>query len=155
MSRYDATEDPLCYTGTHVLKNRAGLQNQDDLDQFEQLMFLTRSEEPLPHGDLDYDHYKRIHHHFFQDVYDWAGQSREIRTAKGGNWFCYPEYVDPEIERLFSQLARENHPVSVMYFSTEPIVTVPWPDCSITQLPSHSRSWGQIRPQISGKAFVS
>ncbi len=98
MSRYDATEDPLCYTGTHVLKNKAGLQNRDDLDQFEQLMFLTRSEEPLPDGDLDYDHYKRIHHHFFQDVYDWAGQSREIRTAKGGNWFCYPEYVDSKME---------------------------------------------------------
>lgn len=109
MSRYDATEDPLCYTGTHVLRNKASLQSQDDLDQFEQLMFLTRSEEPLPDGDLDYDHYKRIHHHFFQDVYDWAGQSREIRTAKGGNWFCYPEYVDSKMERLLSQLARENH----------------------------------------------
>ena len=44
MSRYEATEDPLCYPGTNVLKNRADLRNQDDLDQFKQLMFLTRSE---------------------------------------------------------------------------------------------------------------
>ena len=29
------------------------------------------------------------------------------------------------------------------------------PDCSITQLPSHRRSCGQIRPQISGKVFVA
>ncbi len=42
-----------------------------------------------------------------------------------------------------------------MYFSTDPIVTVPCPDCSMTQLPSHSRSCGQIRPQISGKVFVA
>jgi len=48
MSRYDATDDPLCYPGTAVLKNLADLLDQDDLDQFEQLMFLTRSEEPLP-----------------------------------------------------------------------------------------------------------
>ena len=70
MSRYDATDDPLCYPGTAVLKNLADLLDQDDLDQFEQLMFLTRSEEPLPDGDLDYEHYKAIHHHFFQDVSD-------------------------------------------------------------------------------------
>ena len=45
--------------------------------------------------------------------------------------------------------------VSVMYFSTEPMVTVPCPDCSMTQLPSQSRSCGQIRPQISGKVLVA
>lgn len=109
MSRYDATEDPLCYPGTSILKNKADLQDQDELDQFEQLMFLTRSEEPLPHGELDYDHYKRIHRHFFQDVYDWAGQPRELRTAKGGNWFCFPENIDVQMEKLFGELAEENH----------------------------------------------
>ncbi len=44
--------------------------------------------------------------------------------------------------------------VSVMYFSTEPIVTDSKP-FSMTQLPSHSRSCGQIRPQISGKLLVA
>lgn len=77
MNRYNATEDPLCYPGTYVLINTAGLRDQEALDQFEQLMFLTRSEEPISAGALDYDHYKRIHHHFFQDVYDWAGKPRE------------------------------------------------------------------------------
>ena len=109
MSRYDATEDPFCYPGTFILKNKAGLRNQDELDQFEQLMFLTRSEEPLPDGTLDYIHYKRIHHHFFQDVYDWAGKPREIRTGKGGNWFCYPEYIDAEMGKIFTQLTEEGH----------------------------------------------
>lgn len=109
MSRYDVTEDPLCYPGTSVLRNNADLTDQDELDQFEQLMFLTRSEEPLPEGALDYEHYRAIHHHFFQDVYTWAGQPRQIRTAKGGNWFCYPEYIDAEMNRIFRQLADENH----------------------------------------------
>lgn len=113
MSRYNATEDPLCYPGTQVLQNKADLRDQDELDQFEQLMFLTRSEEPLPDGILDYDHYKRIHHHFFQDVYDWAGEARDIRTGKGGNWFCYPEYIDTEMKKLFAQLANEDHLTSL------------------------------------------
>ena len=42
-----------------------------------------------------------------------------------------------------------------MNFSTEPIVTAPWPENSITQLPSHSRSCGQMRPQISGMVEVA
>lgn len=109
MSRYDAVDDPLCYPGTTVLRNKAGLTDQADLDQFEQLMFQSRAEEPLPEGALDYAHYRAIHYHFFQDVYDWAGKPRGIRTAKGGNWFCYPEYIDGEMEKLFAALAAENH----------------------------------------------
>ncbi len=42
-----------------------------------------------------------------------------------------------------------------MYFSTLPIVTAPWPENSITQLPSHRRSCGQMRPQISGIVEVA
>jgi cell filamentation protein len=109
MSRYTATDDPLCYPGTQILINKAGLRDQDQLDQFEQLMFLTRAEEHLPPGNLDYAHYKAIHRHFFQDVYSWAGQPRTIRTGKGGNWFCYPEYVDSEMIRVFAQLSAEDH----------------------------------------------
>ncbi|MGL4237630.1 Fic/DOC family protein [Tabrizicola sp.] len=109
MSRYTATDDPLCYPGTQVLINKAGLRDQDQLDQFEHLMFLTRAEERLPPGDLDYQHYKTIHHHFFQDVYSWAGQPRTTRTGKGGGWFCYPEYIDTETTKLFSQLTDEKH----------------------------------------------
>ena len=48
-----------------------------------------------------------------------------------------------------------SHAVLVINFSTAPIVTVPWPDCSITQLPSHNRSWGHILPQTSGIEFVA
>ena len=42
---------------------------------------------------------------------------------------------------------------SVMYFSIEPMLTAPRPSFSV-QAPSHSRSWGQIRPHISGSELV-
>lgn len=113
MNRYDATEDPLCYPGTTVLRNKADIQDHDNLDQFEQLMFLSRAEENLPPGDLDYAHYRAIHQHFFQDVYVWAGEIRHIRTAKGGNWFCYPEHINAQMERLFTQLAEEDHLIGI------------------------------------------
>ncbi len=44
--------------------------------------------------------------------------------------------------------------VSVMNFSAEPMVTDSKP-FSMTQLPSHRRSCGQMRPQISGKLLVA
>ncbi len=44
--------------------------------------------------------------------------------------------------------------VSLMYFSTAPMVTLSKP-FSMTQLPSQSRSCGQMRPQISGKVLVA
>ncbi|EJT04934.1 Fic family protein [Rhizobium sp. CCGE 510] len=105
MVRYNAVEDPLCYPGTHVLRNRADIADQDQLDEFEQLMFDSRADEALPEGSLDFTHYRALHRHFFQDVYDWAGETRTIRTGKGDNWFCYPEYIESEANKLFSELA--------------------------------------------------
>jgi len=106
---YTAESDPLCYPGTTVLRNLMDLDNQDDLDEFEVAMFVIRAEEPLPEGSLDYAHYRALHFHLFQDVYPWAGQVRTIRIGKGDNWFCYPEYIDREMLRIFGALADHNH----------------------------------------------
>lgn len=106
---YTAEPDPLCYAGTTVLKNKMGLRRQDDLDEFELAMFLTRADEDWPPGELDYAHYKALHRHLFQDVYRWAGKPRSLRIGKGGNWFCYPEYIDGEMQRIFTDLAASGH----------------------------------------------
>jgi cell filamentation protein len=101
---YDSEQDPLCYPGTSVLINRADLRAQVDLDDYEFTMYLSRSAEPLPAGELDYAHYRAIHHHLFQDVYDWAGEPRTIRIEKGGNWFCYPENLERWMGATFAKL---------------------------------------------------
>jgi cell filamentation protein len=77
---------------------------QDELDEFELAMFLTRADEPWPKGKLDFTHYRCLHRHLFQDVYEWAGEVRTIRIGKGENWFCYPEYIDREMKRIFAAL---------------------------------------------------
>lgn len=105
---YEAEQDPLCYPSTSVLINKAELRNQQDLDEFEFSMFVTRAEEPLPAGNMGYGHYA-IHHHLFQDVYDWAGQPRTVRIAKGSNWFCYPENLDSFMAATFAWLDNRDH----------------------------------------------
>lgn len=99
---YTAEPDPWCYPGTTVLRNLANLKDQAELDEFEFAMYLSRADEPFPLGALGYEHYLQIHHHLFQDVYEWAGQPRTIRIGKGGNWFCYPEYLNQEMHRVFA-----------------------------------------------------
>lgn len=102
---YEADNDPACYPGTNILQNIHGLRDADTLEAFEIEAVALRIEEGLPTGDLNTAHYQSIHKHLFQDVYSWAGEYRTIRTAKGGNWFCYPENIGQEMERLFVCLA--------------------------------------------------
>jgi cell filamentation protein len=52
-------------------------------------------------------HYRAIHRHLFQDVFEWAGRWRTLHIAKGGSMFCYPEHIDAEIRKLFERLASD------------------------------------------------
>lgn len=98
---YDAFDDLYSYPGTRVLKNLLDIRDQDTLEAFEVEISTLRAEEPLPDGAFDAAHYCGVHHHLFQDVYDWAGQYRTVRTSKGGNAFCYPEHISEQMDALF------------------------------------------------------
>jgi len=49
-----------------------------------------------------------VHHHLFQDVYEWAGKPRTVRIAKGGNPFCLPEKIESQANKLFGELKIAN-----------------------------------------------
>jgi len=106
---YDAIEDPYTYKNSTVLVNKLDLRNQEDLDAFEAEISSARAEEPLPEGALDFEHYRAVHHHLFQDVYEWAGQPRSVRIAKGGNPFCFPENIEGEARKLFDELQEADY----------------------------------------------
>jgi cell filamentation protein len=106
---YDAVADPYCYSGTTVLKNLLDIRDQATLDRYEAEITAARAERPFPSGVLDTNHYCAFHRHLFQDVYHWAGHYRTVRIAKGGNPFCYPEYIDAQMTLLFSALRSQNY----------------------------------------------
>jgi cell filamentation protein len=106
---YFADDDPYQAEGHAVLRNRPGLTDQRALDAFEALSVTQRSEEPFPQGGFDAAHFRAVHRHLFQDVYDWAGEPRTIRIFKDGSPFCYPESFDAELDRLFAWLAARDH----------------------------------------------
>ncbi|OFT64138.1 Fic family protein [Corynebacterium sp. HMSC05D03] len=102
--------------GTKVLKNRLGLDDAEELRILEEkLVFLRMTElDSAPvEGAFDYAHFKAIHRHLFQDVYEWAGEERTAPTdqfmIKAGHAY-YP--AGPEMtkaaEKLFAGLAKDN-----------------------------------------------
>ncbi|TRX59780.1 Fic/DOC family protein [Corynebacterium hiratae] len=102
--------------GTKVLKNRLGLDDAEELRILEEkLVFLRIAElDSAPvEGAFDYAHFKAIHRHLFQDVYDWAGEERTAPTdqfmIKAGHAY-YP--AGPEMtktaEKLFAGLAKDD-----------------------------------------------
>lgn len=105
---YDAFDDPYCYPGSAVLINLADLTDQAVLDDYETEMVALRAQEPAPPGRFGPPHYRAIHLHLFQDVYAWAGRYRTVRTFKGGNPFCFPEYIDGQMKHLFTRLAGQD-----------------------------------------------
>jgi cell filamentation protein len=105
---YDAIEDPYTYKNSTVLINLIDLHDQGELDDFEAEISSARAAEPLPEGQLDFAHYCAVHHHLFQDVYEWAGKPRTVRISKQGNPFCFPEHIEAQASKLFASLKADD-----------------------------------------------
>jgi len=90
VSGFDAI---YCYPGTHILINRLGLLDADQLDLVERRIVVQRLAEGPPSGDFDLAHLRAIHRHLFQDIYDWAGELREVEIAKGGHGFMPRRFI--------------------------------------------------------------
>jgi cell filamentation protein len=53
---YEAESDPYCCRDNKVLKNKADLRSQEELDEFETAMTFARAAEPLPSGRFSVSH---------------------------------------------------------------------------------------------------
>lgn len=84
-------DNTYCYRDTDVLINRLNIHNQKRLLEAETRIVSVRlyqlHDNPII-GNFGFDHLCNIHHHIFQDVYDWAGEPRTVNIAKGNSLFC-------------------------------------------------------------------
>ncbi|MBF0565727.1 MAG: Fic family protein [Nitrospirae bacterium] len=80
MSKYP-NSDHYTDPATGVLKNRLGITTKAELEEAEAGFAATRSYElsqnPLK-GNFDLEHLKAIHGYIFKDLYEWAGQCRDV-----------------------------------------------------------------------------
>ena len=75
--------DPYLHPDRPVLRNKLGIFDARRLDLVERQLVTQRIAEGVHAGVFDLAHLRAIHHHLFQDIYDWAGEVRTVELAKG------------------------------------------------------------------------
>lgn len=104
--------DPYVYPETNLLKNLRDIRDAGQLEKFEAIATTRRSveleHEPIP-GRFDARHLKAIHHHIFQDVYEWAGSFRTVSISKSGDSFAFPQHISSNLAKACENLEREGH----------------------------------------------
>jgi cell filamentation protein len=97
----------LTILGTTTLKNKLGITDPQQLATAEADFTAFRLAElriiPIP-GGFDSVHLQEIHHHVYQDLYDWAG---ELRAVDAGNRPVSD--LAMSLNAVFDRLGRENH----------------------------------------------
>jgi len=93
--------------GTTTLKNKLGINDPEQLATAEADLTAFRLVElriaPIP-GGFDSVHLQEIHHHVYQDFYDWAG---ELRRVDAGSRLASD--VATSLNAVLDRLGRENH----------------------------------------------
>lgn len=103
--KYGVAHDKYCYPDSDVLINLLDIRDADALDEAEAEFTAERyrTYEPyyLPLSDFSFSHLKYLYHHLFQDLYEWAGQIRDVDISKGETRFCTWTRIEPEANKLF------------------------------------------------------
>lgn len=97
----------------HVLRNTKDITDSAKLEAFiarqSYMRVMELEASPLP-GNFDTRHLRLIHRYIFQDVFPWAGDCREVMTARTDSFgFPPPQFLLPSLETLFKKLASEDH----------------------------------------------
>lgn len=109
----EQTYDSLFYSGdeSRIPINKLGIKDWSELEKAETALVESKLHEGLPEKarELSFVGLKAMHKHMFDDVYDWAGKSRTYTTGRGQAPFAKPEFIEPELNKLFDTLKEENY----------------------------------------------
>ena len=109
MDKYDASNDHYCYPNSTVLMNILNIQDGDVLEEAErEITSLSVSDVVYQEPPYGLDNFKALHRVLFSDLYEWAGTIRSVDIFKGGTRFCTCSRIEPEAEKLFSSLEKDN-----------------------------------------------
>jgi cell filamentation protein len=100
----DSTEFTI--PGTGVLKNKLPITDPADLSRAatdSTALRLAELQTTPVRGGFDSAHLQAIHHHVFQDLYDWAGELRPIDAGSVPG-----SQVEKSLNSVLDRLSREN-----------------------------------------------
>ena len=112
--KFGEGRDPYLYPGLKVMRNRLGIRQAQRLEQaaweLTALRAATIELGPLVRG---LPHLCAIHRQLYQDVFDWAGQLREVDIYQGDTRFCHFAYIEKEGNALLQDLEEEGYLVGL------------------------------------------
>lgn len=101
--------DSGCYPGTTVLINKLGITDETILKENESFITSTMAamliSKPMKKG-FNFGDYKAIHYALFSELYDWAGEIRNISISKTTTTFVAPEQIEELGRNVFSRLKK-------------------------------------------------
>lgn len=112
--KYGDGRDPYLYPGLNVMRNRLDIRQADRLAQAAyELTALRAATLDLGPPARGLPHLCAIHRHLYQDVFDWAGEIREMDIYQGDTRFCHFAYIEKEGNSLMQDLEEEGYLVGL------------------------------------------
>lgn len=94
-----------------VLFNKLGAKTEEQLESLERRLVAMQTVKlrlyPVQ-GNFDLTHLKAIHQRLFGDIYQWAGEIRDIGIRKDTTLFAASDRIETEFSKLHHQLANEH-----------------------------------------------
>lgn len=114
--KFGEGRDPYLYPGLNVMRNRLGIHQfffkQKTAYEMTALRAATIELGPLIRG---LPHLCAIHRQLYQDIFDWAGQLREVDIYQGDTRFCHFAYIEKEGNALMQDLEEEGYLVGLAH----------------------------------------
>lgn len=114
--KFGEGRDPYLYPGLNVMRNRLGIHlfffKQKTAYEMTALRAATIELGPLVRG---LPHLCAIHRQLYQDIFDWAGQLREVDIYQGDTRFCHFAYIEKEGNALMQDLEEEGYLVGLAH----------------------------------------
>lgn len=104
--------DRYVYPGTDILRNKQGIEDKIVAYDSERRISSMRAIELQRQGitgRFDAAHLQSIHKFLFQDVYDWAGEFRDIGIFKGMTEFIAPDRIQAELDGFCGDIRDKNY----------------------------------------------
>ena len=116
LDKYGVGDDPYCYPGTNVLKNKLSINNEKLLFEAERdLSSISAATIEFKEPPYDLGYLCNIHQTLFSDLYEWAGKLRDVDISKGHTRFCNVSFIDGQANKLLSLLAKDNFLLGLEY----------------------------------------
>lgn len=107
--------DPYLDPETGLLRNKVGARTKAALDEAEGDLSFARLIQLMDHPvnpTSDLNELRSIHHHLFQDVYDWAGELRTVdirKNVEGAQFFLPVSMIVRAADYAERELRADNH----------------------------------------------